>query len=226
MTTKKCHHNLHFNFLFLIILLIIFLVIVVITDAQMLSAIGTLLTGSGAIILAIWAINKYFKERDNEAKLNIELSNTNYSVNDSHYVYLDVLLKNEGKVSVYTYKRFNKDNKGDPEEAEYTWKDSTEMIKYSIELQIKKVRQSKFSYNWFDSNQYDPIIDHINLLTDHEDPDDMDHHSFFLDQGEIYHLGCWVQLAKGLYEARVIVIGDKNKLPDDFWARRFPFEVK
>lgn len=192
-----------------------------------LSAIGTLFTGLGAILLAFWAIKKYFSERDNEARLSIEFSSTNYSINNSYYVYLDILLKNEGIVPLYTFKRFYKNNKGKIAAKEYTWKDSIETITFSAELQVKRIKQGQIvSFDWFDKNQYETIIDHLNLLKDLEDTDDPKHYSFFLDSKESYHLGCYVQLNKGLYEAKVIVVGDEKKLPDDFWHRRFPFEVK
>jgi len=49
---------------------------------------------------------------------------------------------------------------------------------------------------------------------------------FYMEPNESYHLGCWLNLDKGLYEAKVIVVGEKKNLPDDFWHRRLPFEVK
>ncbi len=48
---------------------------IILAYSPMISAIGTLLTGSGAIILAVWAIKKYFKGRENETKLLIEIEN-------------------------------------------------------------------------------------------------------------------------------------------------------
>lgn len=190
------------------------------------SSIGTLLTGIAAVILAYWAINKYFKERSDKTKLSIEISNTNYLINGLHQVYIDVLLKNEGIVAVHTFKRFRKNDKGESGEVEYTWKDSIETIKYSVELQLKKVKQNKISYNWFSSDQYEPIFEHINLITDYENPDETNSNPFFIDPGETYHFGSWFQLERGLYEAKVIVVGDENELPDDFWMRRFPIEIK
>jgi hypothetical protein len=190
------------------------------------SAIGALLTGVGASGLALWALLKYKRERENKTKLSIVLSNYNYFINNLNQIYLDVLLKNEGIVEFRTFKRFHKAKKGNPSESEYTWKDSIETVKYSIELQIKKVKQCQVAFDWFDPNQYDTVIDHINLLKDVEIPDDPKDPPFYIEPRESYHLGCWVQLDKGLYEAKVIVVGEQKNLPDDFWTCRFPFEVK
>ncbi len=190
------------------------------------SAIGAILTGFGAFGLAIWVLLKYRRERGRKTKLTIDLLNSNYLINNVNQIYLDVIFKNEGIVELRTFKRFRKDKNGKSTEVEYTWKDSIETVKYSIELQIKKVKQSKVAFDWFDTNQYDTVIEHVNLLKDIEIPDDLKDPAFYIEPSESYHLGCWVQLESGLYEAKVIVVGDKKNLPDDFWHRRFPFEVK
>jgi hypothetical protein len=179
------------------------------------------LTGIGAIVLAIWAVNRYFRERNGETNLSIELTKTDYVINNYNKVYLDVSLENRGKVAIRTFERFTKGK-----EAKFTYIDKIETIKYSIELQVKRVKQSQtVLYYWFDPNQYAAVTDPINLLTDLEVLGDPKNTPFFIEPNETYHLGCWLQLDKGLYEAKVIVVGRKKK-PDEFWHRRFPFEVK
>jgi hypothetical protein len=189
------------------------------------SAFGTLLTGISAAVLAYWAIKKYFSARENETKLLIKISNTNYHINNSFQVYIDIFLRNEGIVAFDTCKRFIKNEYGEPEEVEYVWEDMIEKIKYSVELQVKKVKQVPVSYDWSDTNQYETVQAHINLLTDYETPDNTEDPDFFMEPGEIYHLGCWLQLEKGLYEAKVIVVGTESKKRPDYWVRRSPFEV-
>lgn len=184
---------------------------------SLISSFGTFLTGIGAIALAFWAINKYFREREHETKLSIELTKYNFEIDDSK-VYLDILLKNGGNVEIHTYNRYQNGMEVDASNG-MNW---DEVIKYSIELQIKRVKQTQVAlFDWKDSNQYDTIQEHINLLTDIDSPEPP---SFYLEPKDTYHLGCWLQLDKGLYEAKVIVIGERRK--DEFWHRRFPFEVK
>jgi hypothetical protein len=181
------------------------------------SSFGTLLTGIGACGVAYWAINKYYRDREHETKLSIELTKYNYEIDNSKF-YLDILLKNGGNVPIRTYNRFQKGAEVDASNG-MNW---DEEIKYSIELQIKKVKQTQVAlFDWKDSSQYVTIQEHINLLTDIESPEPP---SFYLEPKDTYHLGCWLQLDKGLYEAKVIFIGEKRR--DEFWHRRFPFEVK
>jgi hypothetical protein len=196
------------------------------TTSSMISAFGTLLTGVGAIIIAFWALKKYFRERENETKLFIDLSLTNYNTNNTNQVFLDVYLVNEGMVALHTSKRFEKGPDQKIIEKSFTLEDSVEKIKYSVELQVKRVLKNSVVYDWFDPKQYETVVEHLNLLKDIEVPDDPNHPSFFLEPKEKYHFGCWLTLEKGLYEAKVIVIGDEKTLPNDFWHRRFPFEVK
>lgn len=194
--------------------------------SELLSAIGSLLTGVGAILLSIWAIRQYFKTREGETRLSIKLKKTCYNINNSFKVYFDISLENMGTVAIHTRKRFY-GNSDKTDVIEYTYKDSIETVRYSVELQVKRVKQSKTAlYYWFDTNQYEMVTDPINLLTDLEDPDDPKLPPFFIESKETYHLCCWLQLDKGLYEAKVIVVGSEDKLPVDFWHRRFSFEVK
>ena len=188
-----------------------------------LPAIGSLLTGLAAIILAYWAVNRYFKERKSEPNLSIELKNTDYVIDNNSKVYLDISLENKGIVVFRAFNRFKK-IKGIIQELDYSWKDSKETVKYAIELQIKKSKQGQLVFDWFDPNHYDIVVEHINLLTDLETADLYNHYAFFMEPNEKYHFCCWLQLDKGLYEAKVIVIG--QKYPDEFWHRRFPFEIK
>jgi len=190
----------------------------------MLSAIGTFLTGIGALMLAIWAMEKYSTERKNQTKLVIDYKIIQDYHNNPKSLYLDIILKNKGAVDLHTKKRFKQDENGKSIELPYVYKDSIETIKYSIELQIKKVKDSQVISDWFASEQYEAVVEHINLLKDLEVPEDALHPAFFMEPKEPYHLGVWLNLDKGLYEAKVIVVGAKE--PDDFWHRRIPFEVK
>jgi len=197
---------------------------VAIKYAPVITAIGALFTAIGAIGLAWWAIRKYFKERGNETKLSIDFKHTPYEINNFTSIYLDVQLKNEGLVDIRTFKRFIKGKDGKPKEVDHTWKDENETVKYAIELQVKKVKQTQTAlFNWFDPNQYESVLNPINLLTD-IDISDLKDPGFYMEPNETYHMGCWLKLDRGLYEAKVIVVG--KKLPDEFWTMRFPFEVK
>lgn len=192
--------------------------------ATYITAYSSLLTGIAAALLAYWAIKTYFSSREHETKLSIDFDQKDFILNGTDRVYLDIILKNEGMVAIHTKKRFIKGSDGKAKTIDFTSEDEIETILYSVELQIKKIKNSNLTYDWYDKNQYDPIHEHINLLKDLEIPSDYKHPAFFIEPKETYHFGCWLQLDKGLYEAKVIVIGVKQ--PDDFWHRKFPFEVK
>jgi hypothetical protein len=187
------------------------------------TAIGSLLTAVVAGFLALWARQTVLKKRDFNTRLFIEeMKHTIYKVGDVFQVYIEVKIKNIGLVPVRTCVRFESvDGKSQPKK--FVYKDKLEEVWYSVELQIKRLKESKITFDWYDKTQYDSIADHINLLSDLEDPDDPKKPSFYLEPNDEYFLGCWVQLDKGLYEAKVIWVGENSD--DDFWHRRYPFIV-
>ena len=107
---------------------------------------------------------------------------------------------------------------------EFAYRDEIETIKYSIELQIKKVKLNHVIYNWFDSQHYETFIEPINLLTDLEPPAKFGDPVFYLEPKDSQHLGCFLALFNGLYEAKVIFIGERKE--EDFWTCRKPFIIE
>jgi hypothetical protein len=185
---------------------------------KIVASFGQLLTGLAAIFLAYWAWRKYFRERENETKLSIQIEIKTFANASNKQVYISVVLTNKGNVEIRSLNRFKQKDS-------ICYKDNVEIIKYPVSLQVKKVKTTQSASNWFDPNHYEPIdgLEEINLLSDLETPEKPNDPSFYLEPKDDYNLGCWLKLEEGFYEAKLIFIGEK--LPDEFWTKRFPFEI-
>jgi hypothetical protein len=187
-----------------------------------------LITALTILVTAILTLRKYGLQRENQTKLNIEIITYNYVFEGQDYVYLDTILNNVGKVKLGAKYRF--DNKG-----HFAYNDENDpyekTLQYSLELQVKRVNKNLYSSYWFEmEKQYSKIdnLNSINLLDDFEVPNDPKA-IFYIEPDESAHFGCWLQLENGLYEAKVIFIGNKKldgkKPSDEYWRRRISFQV-
>ena len=113
------------------------------TIATYLTAIGTLLTGFATVSIVFWAMKKFRINRKSESVLNCKITKKKFEINNSKKIHLDIEFKNDGLVEIRTRKRVK----------EYVWEDKMEKVKYSIELQIKKVLENSLVFNWFDEKQ-------------------------------------------------------------------------
>ena len=95
-------------------------------------SVAAIIGGGGGI----WAIYRWRKERGHETSLEIDLDSTSTVYgNDLYLVFIDVSLKNAGKVRLIAKKK-----KYDGKITEPVHKDTMETINHSLGLQLRAIR--------------------------------------------------------------------------------------
>jgi hypothetical protein len=177
--------------------------------------------GLAAIAGFIWAIYRWWKERAHETSLEIDLVSTcTVYRNDLYLVFIDVSLKNVGKVRLVAHDR---------KITEPIHKDAMETINYSLGLQLMAIRSDidcSAALDWFSSNMLDTpknIPDEINLFSDFEENGKDKQDEIMIEPGTTNNFGYPFILPAGHYLAKVTFIGKRSKI--DFWRRLFYINV-
>jgi hypothetical protein len=167
-----------------------------------------------AIIGGLWALKLYWSQRTSEAAIEIECATASVPSGTEYLVFFDVSLTNKGH-TVFRAK---------PNGAEPAYHDQIETLKHSVSLQIRQIRPPKTpeelrELSWFDEKHVVKIdgVPEINLLTEYEDPKHGNKIDFWMEPGEVYHLGIPVLLPTGVYLGKITVIGTGGD--DNFWSR-------
>ncbi|HYM75863.1 MAG TPA: hypothetical protein VE377_07780 [Candidatus Dormibacteraeota bacterium] len=166
-----------------------------------------------SIIGGVWVLFRFFNERTLESALTIDIDASLTPVDGKLLTFVDVKLSNVGKVRLQA-------KPADPSENAYD--DKVETLKYSCSLRLKKLLSladaSDAVIDWFkDKNVADSSLGEINLLNEYEDPENHYKVDFWMEPGEVYHLGVPLVLSPAVYLAKVTFVGDR--CDKEFWSR-------
>jgi len=172
-----------------------------------------------AVIGGAWVLLRLFKERTDEAALDIVVTVTSRPYDTTTWLaFFDVVLTNKGKTKVQAKASVP---------GQIAFDDQVERLNTSCTLQVKRVRPGLGApqqwIDWFDS----PLLEHmadVNLLSEYEDPQNRNRVDFWMEPGEAYHLGTPLILTEGLYLGKITFIGSRGN--DNFWSRIFQFDVR
>jgi len=167
----------------------------------------------------IWAIYRWLIERGHETSLEIDLDSTcTVYRNDLYLVFIDVSLKNVGKVRLVA----------NPKKPVH--EDTMETINHSLSLQLRAIRSDidcSASLDWFSSNKLDApenIPDEINLFCDYEENGKDKQDEIMIEPETTNNFGYPVVLPAGHYLAKVTFVGERTKI--DFYRRLFYIHVQ
>jgi hypothetical protein len=170
---------------------------------------SSVVVGIAAIVGGFWALHRFRRERSDEAAIEIGLNSTCVPYDAAHLIFFDVVLTNVGKIRVEA-KREHKNR--------LAFDDGVEKLQHSGSLQLKRLQSWKEQTNryldWFENELLGPVLglDEINLLTPYEDPKEGNVPDFWMEPGEVYHLGAAVVLPPGLYIAKItFVAADEHR---------------
>jgi hypothetical protein len=163
-----------------------------------------------SIIGGGWAMLRVFQERSFDSALTIDAK---LSGSGTHPAFLEISLANVGKVKLQA--------KPSDRNA-FAYNDGVERLKHSCSLQLKRLVPlagiPDTRIDWFEDTKFvNPPLDEINLLNEYEDPHHNDRVDFWMEPGEVYHLGVPLALSAGVYLAKVTFIGARNDR--EFWSR-------
>jgi hypothetical protein len=171
----------------------------------------------------IWAIYRWLLERGHETSLEIDLDSTcTVYRNDLYLVFIDVSLKNVGKVRVVAKK---KKYNGKITEPVYN---EDETINHSLGLQLRAIRSDidcSAALDWFSSNMLDTpqnIPNEINLFSELEKNEQDKQDEIMMEPGTTNNFGYPFILPAGHYLAKVTFVGKRSI---DFWRRLFYIHV-
>lgn len=164
-------------------------------------------------------------ERQSQPHLGLEIKTIQAVIpttTDRRLVFLDVILKNEGKRKLEANPILTTIN---------AYKDFGEVLKYPCGIQIRQILTSEISTNkpldfFTDMNELRcpiGIPTEIDLLGEYEEiqnPNSSDAAipKFWIEPGEEYHLGTSAVLPKGSYLIRFHFVGSKSS-DEEFWSR-------
>jgi hypothetical protein len=184
-------------------------------------SVAAIIGGAGGI----WAIYRWRKERGHETSLEINLNSTSTVYkNDLYLVFIDVSLKNVGKVRLIAKKK-----KYDSKITEPVYKDTMETINHSLGLQLRAIRSDidcSATLDWFSSNKLDApknIPNEINLFSDFEENGQDNQDEIMIEPGTTNNFGYPFILPAGHYLAKVTFVGKRPEI--DFWRRLFYIHV-
>jgi hypothetical protein len=166
-----------------------------------------------SVIGGLWVLFRFFNERTLESALTIDIDASTVALDGKALTFIDVKLSNVGKVRLQA-------KPVDPSKNAYD--DPVEKLKYSCSLRLKKLDSDTsepdalidwFSYKNFSVTQ----LGEINLLNEFEDPENNNVVDFWMEPGEIYHLGVPLNLCPAVYLAKVTFVGARSD--KEFWSR-------
>jgi hypothetical protein len=175
-----------------------------------------------ALAAGLWALFRLWRERTDEAALDMSVSQQTAPFGKDCLVTLTVELTNRGKTKVQA--------KTERTASGFAFDDSVEKLSHAFSIQIKRFKDSSPIHDrrldWFEGGPVEPVgglSSEINLLTDYQDPENNNVVDFWLEPGETYRLGVPLVLSAGLYLGKATFIaagGDQN-----FWTQVFSFAV-
>jgi hypothetical protein len=170
-------------------------------------------------------------ERQSQPHLGLEVKITESTnaagFGDRRLVFVDVVLRNEGK---------RKLEAEDVPTTRIAYQDAGEILKFPCGLQIRQILTSQIQTNksldfFTDTNELQcppEIPTEIDLLGEYELIDkssDSATPEFWIEPTEEYHLGTSAVLPKGSYLARVHFIGS-HSADEEFWSRIVFMEIQ
>ena len=182
--------------------------------------------GLAAIAGGIWAFYRWRKERGHETSLEIYLDSTSTVYrNDLYLVFIDVSLKNVGKVRVVAKK---KEYDNDSKITKPVYKDKMETINHSLGLQLRAIRSDidcSAALDWFSSNKLDApknIPNEINLFSYFEENGQDKPDEIMIEPATTHNFGYPFIIPAGHYLTMVTFVGERKI---DFYRRLFYINV-
>lgn len=165
----------------------------------------------------IWALYHFYLRRESQTALTIDLTtNSVPSMNSANFVNFDVALTNKGQVAVRARQKIRP-----------AYKDLDEELDYGGDLLVRKISSElrvNETVDWFTKDQEhsprptDLQVDLLRFFRNDKGLTD-----FWIEPGEVYHVGSTLVLAPGSYLVMVTFVGDRS--PSDFWRRVFLVQV-
>ena len=166
-----------------------------------------------SVIGGLWVLFRFFNERTLESALTIDIDASTVALDGKALTFIDVKLSNVGKVRLQA-------KPADPSKNAY--EDPVEKLKYSCSLRLKRLDSGASApdtlIDWFnDENFAITQLGEINLLNEYENPKNRNIVDFWMEPGEIYHLGVSLNLSPAVYLAKITFVGARSD--KEFWSR-------
>lgn len=211
--------------------------------------IHNLVVSAAAITGGFWVLNRIYRERTDEAALEMTLTHSSWKLDgpppDKYAVVFTVELANRGKTKIEA-KRARTQEIGSGNW--YIFDDRSEKLENACSLQIMQVDEGNVGamqrLDWFEPQGLisEGRVEH-NVLIDYQNPKKKDKArkevvEFWMEPGEIYRLGVPVVLSKGVYLAKLTFVGADTWLgkllarigvtrasDGNFWSQIYGFSV-
>jgi hypothetical protein len=176
-----------------------------------------------ALAGGLWAVFRFWRERTDEAALDLTVSHRSSPLGKNHLVAITLELANKGKTRIQA--------KTKRTETDFAFDDTVEKLHHPCSLQIGKFKtpdqSSPVRIDWFEAGQVVENVPglqpEINLLSEYEDPENNNIIDFWLEPGETYRLEAPLILPEGLYLGKVTFVGAGGD--SNFWSQVFSFAV-
>jgi hypothetical protein len=167
----------------------------------------------------IWAYYRFGLTRERETKLEIDLSYTTHPNDSSYLVELDVTLINRGNTLLAA-----KQERGS------AYSDKHEYLKFGGDLLLRAIPANLppgEQFSWFSEGAARVPTDtdiEMDLLYEYEiEKDGQSYTDFWLEPGEVAHVGRVIVLKPGAYLVMVTFVG--NRRVTELWRRVFVIQV-
>ena len=159
---------------------------------------------AAAVGAGVWALYRFWVERQNEAALNIHIRKSIHKATAGCDIFVDVALTNTGKSKVQAHSE------------RPAYQDRDETLEFPCSLQVREVIYggSKAAYcDWYDPSLVGVVngIPAIDLATAFENPAEKAT-EFWIEPGETVHLGAMLVLPPGRYLLKVTFVGPIKSL--------------
>jgi hypothetical protein len=173
-----------------------------------------IVVGLASIVGGLWIVLRLIRERKWDSALGIDIKNSSIPVGNQTLTFIEVRLRNRGKVQLRAKAARTEDG--------FAFDDGVEKLRYSCSLRLKGVSglapDQAAWIDWFsDKRLTNAQTGEINLLNEYEDPKQDNRTEFWMEPGETYKLGVPLQLSDGAYLVKVTFVGDRGD--DEFWSR-------
>jgi hypothetical protein len=172
-----------------------------------------LVVGLASIVGGAWVLLRLYRERAFDSALTIDIHSSTLPAGGPPLTFVEVTLTNVGKVKL----------QAKPARSDHgAYDDGVEKLRYGCGLKLKKLDAAALGgeawIDWFDNRRFtSPQLGEINLLSEYEDPKRGNRADFWMEPGEVYHLGAPVALPGGVYLAKVTFVG--ARADSEFWSR-------
>ena len=184
------------------------------------TALKDTLTALGIVVGGWWTYTRFIRGRLDETALDIDLtySTVDYKADD-RLTFLNVIIKNQGKVKLRARERIN------PAYDHRSTDGIEHVYRFGLGVKIRKIPSDLSSncwLDWYGDPELESALQEINLLKGYVKGEHQT--DFWMEPGESYTLAAPVILADGSYLAMVTFIGASKK-DDEFWQRIFLIQV-